>query len=397
MRLALVGPIRVASLLPWIDGGDDPSPTWPKGRGGTAVTQLAMSLLHQGHELLIVSLDDQVASEAVLQGPSLRIRLGPFRTRRRGRDAFRTERAYIRDALRREAPDVVHAHWTYEYAMGALASGLPTLVTVRDWAPTVARLNPDVYRLLRLAMSISVIARAEQFTVTSPYMQARLRRWTRKPIVVVPNALDDEAFLDEPVRAGRLGGEDPVIGAVNITFGRRKNVTTLLEAFAAIRDTLPGARLRLAGEAYGLDGPAHRWATARGLETGVEFVGPLPHEQVMPFMREAHLFVHPALEESFGLVLVEAMSQGVPVVAGKDSGAVPWVLDGGRAGMLTDVRSPARLAADVCRLLDDPERMTVLAKAGYHHAREHFRHSATLEQYLHIYQAVHAGHRVGAR
>ena len=389
LRLALVGPVRIASLLPWLDAGEDEGRCWPKGRGGTAVTQLARSLLKDGHELLIVSLDDDVRGEQVLSGPRLRIRLGPFRSLGRGRDAFLAERRYIRDALRAEAPDLAHAHWTYEYALGALASGIPTLVTMRDWAPTVLRLNPDAYRVVRLAMSAAVVARAGQFTVTSPYMHARLRRWTSKPILVVPNALDDEVFLPEPA-APRPGiPADPVLGAVNITFGRRKNVTTLLEAFVAIRDAHPGARLRLAGEAYGEGGPAHRWATARGLEVGVEFVGPLPHEEVLPFIRGTDVFVHPALEESFGLVLVEAMSQGVPVVAGRDSGAVPWVLDDGHAGVLADVRSRTALAAAVVELLDDPARRAAVGVAGHRHAWEHFRHSATLQQYLRLYDAIH--------
>lgn len=394
MRIALVGPIRIASLLPWLEHDDDPNATWPAGRGGTAVTQLARSLLQAGYELLIVTLDDGVTSETVLDGPRLRIRLGPLRSRGRARNAFRAERAYLRDALLLETPDVVHAHWTYEYAMGALASGLPTLVTVRDWAPTVLRLNPDPYRLVRLGMNISVVARARYFTVTSPYMQARLRRWTRRPILVVPNALDDEVFLDEPPTTPPHRTSSPVIGAVNITFGRRKNVTTLLEAFADIRDAKPGALLRLAGQAYGVGGPAHRWAAARGLDSGVEFVGPLLHEQVIAFLRDSDVFVHPALEESFGLVLIEAMSQGVPVVAGRHSGAVPWVLDGGQAGVLTDVRSPARLADDVCRLLDEPERASAIAAAGHRHASEHFRHSATLAQYLRMYEAIAGTHPV---
>ena len=56
MRVALVGPIRVATLTPWLTSGGVPDAPLPKGRGGTAVTQLARSLLDRGRELLIVCL-----------------------------------------------------------------------------------------------------------------------------------------------------------------------------------------------------------------------------------------------------------------------------------------------------------------------------------------------------
>jgi glycosyltransferase involved in cell wall biosynthesis len=411
-RLALVGPIRVDDLRPWLDVDADVA--LPTGRGGTAVSQLAVGLLQRGVDLLVVSLDGSVSDELALDGPRLRLVMGPYRGhgQQRARDGFRVERAFVRDTLRREGVDLAHAHWTYEYALGSLASGVTTLITMRDWAPTMLRLSPDPYRVMRLAMHAATLARGRHFTVTSPYMQRKLRRWTGRRAPVIPNALEDEVFADPPVQGGGrsvAGGGvpgsvpggvpwgvpgGPVLTALNHGFGRRKNLTTLLEAFALVREEVRSARLRLVGAGYAPWGPARRWALARGLESGVEFVGPVEHARVLGLLRDSDLFVHPSLEESFGMVVVEAMAQGVPVVAGARSGAVPWVLDGGRAGVLVDVSSPRALADGILGLLASAERREQLAVVGYQRAWDSYRVSAVVDRYLQVYEALRGGGRV---
>lgn len=387
MRVALAGPVRVGQLLPWLDADES---QLPAGRGGTPVTQIVRGLLTSGHDVVVASLDHRVTDEVVARGEHLTLRLGHYRPRHRARDAFRVERNYIAESLRRERPTVVHAHWTYEYALGALDSGLPTLVTIRDWAPTILRLSPTPYRAVRLLMNLQTLRRGRHFTVTSPYMQQRFRRWLRWDVPVIPNALEDEVF--EP-RTRPLSMSAPLLTAVNNGFDRRKNVGTLLEAFARIRQTIPQSRLRLVGASYGPGEAAHKWARERGLEEGVQFLGSVSHERLPSLMQEADVFVHPAREESFGMVLVEAMSQGTPVVAGRRSGAVPWVLDHGRAGVLTDIGSAEVLAETVVGLLTDTARWRHFSCAAYEHAHANFRLSPVLDQYLALYEKLaSAGH-----
>ena len=385
---ALVGPVAVHGLRGWLDHTGD-LPSGPP-RGTTPVTQLARGMLAHGSPLLVVTLDDEVDATCTYEGDLLRLVIVPTRQAGRTRDLFRAERRGIAAALRTGAPAVAHAHWTYEYGLGALSSGVPTIITVRDWAPTIFRLQPSPYRAVRLAMSTAAMLRCRHFTVTSPYMRARVQRWSRTPVALVPNAIDDEAFTGT-----RHAPESPLLLAVNNGFGARKNVTTLLEAFAGLRRRWPGAELTLVGYDYHEGGPAERWAQARQMADGVHFLGERTNEEVHDLMDRASVFVHPALEESFGLVLVEAMAHGVPVVAGERSGAVPWVLDAGRAGVLVDVTSPASLAAAVERLLADPDHARAVAEAGHGHAREHFRVSRVVERYLNLYETVAHGQNGG--
>jgi glycosyltransferase involved in cell wall biosynthesis len=203
---------------------------------------------------------------------------------------------------------------------------------------------------------------------------------------VIPNGLHDKYFADETNRTPNL--EDPTLISVNNGFGRRKNVRTLLRAFARLRNEYESATLRLLGDPYAEEQEAHQWSRDRGLTNGVDFVGQVPHSQVITDLRSADLLVHPSLEESFGNTFVEAMAQKTPVVAGEASGAAPWVLDDGEAGRLTDVSDPEAIATAVSDLLSSPSRWAAFSNAGYRRANEEFRLSKVIEKYLNVYHKI---------
>jgi glycosyltransferase involved in cell wall biosynthesis len=100
------------------------------------------------------------------------------------------------------------------------------------------------------------------------------------------------------------------------------------------------------------------------------------------------LLVHPSLEESFGNTLVEAMAQWTPVVGGEASGAVPWVLDGGKAGLLTDVTEPASLATSIRRILNSKELWLSYSEAGYKRAHSTFQLSQIIDRYIEVYEEM---------
>lgn len=385
MRIGLAGPIRVAELVPWLDlEGQDPA-TLPVGLGATPVTLLARELLRRGHELTIATLDHGVESETVLQGPQLRICLQPIRPRHRGRDAYKVERRLLERTLRRESPELIHAQWNYEYALAALATGLPTLVTVHDWAPTILRWMPDPYRAMRLLMFIRSMAAARHFTTVSPYMAARIAQWRRVDVQVVPNALEDDAFDPGP---RTLNTDAPTLLAINDGFTPWKNVGTLLQAYPRVSARWPQSRLVLLGADHGPDGAAQQWAQERDLTSGVEFRGRVPYAEVRGLLAQADVLVHPSTEESFGMVVLEAIAQGLPVVGGRRSGAVPWVLGNGMAGVLTDVRSADALAGAITGLLGDQKVWGAYSREAHGYAWANFRLGPAVDGYLEAYARV---------
>jgi len=382
MRIGFASPLLVGELLPWLDVKSGTA--LPTGLGGNSATTLLTGLLEAGHSVAAVTLDQSLESPVTLRGERLTLRIGPYRDRHRARDYFRRERAFVRSSMLAERPDVIGAHWSYEFALGSLEVHIPTVVSLNDWAPTILRLmgwRVSPYYTVRLAMHTETLLRAGALTANSPTTAHRAARWVRRPVPVVPNAFDDCLFARV---SRRLNLDRPRVLAANNGFNRLKNTTTLLEAFATARRDLPQARLSLAGVDHGPGGRAAQWARGRGLAEGVEFLGPIPHDELLRLMGVVQLFVHTSREESFGNVLVEAMAQGTPVVGGRASGAVPWVLDDGRAGLLTDIERPLLVADAIVSLLSNPKRWEGYSSNGKRISKSRFSVSRVADQYAEV-------------
>lgn len=382
MKIGIAGPILTAPLAEFLEG--DVS-NIPKGLGGTNVIELVKSLLRKGHQVSVYSLDVEVTTPVVAKGKLLTIYYGSYRRKYRMRDFMKLERHSIRDFIMDDNPDIVHAHWTYEFAIGGLASGKPILITVRDWAPAILRLKPDAYRFGRLIMHYYTIFRGDNFTAISPYIQESLRKYKGKDISVVPNALDDKYFYNDKRQLNR---SLPKIVSVNNGFGKCKNVRTLLKAFKLIKAKISACELFLIGHDFEKNGIAEQWAKEKRLAEGVNFVGHLEHDEVFKILVNADLLIHASLEESFGMTLLEAMVKKTPVIGGKYSGAVPWVLNYGRAGVLTDVKSPMLIANEAILLLTNEERWKIFSASGYRYARKNFGLSKVIDQYIQEYEKL---------
>jgi glycosyltransferase involved in cell wall biosynthesis len=382
VKVALTGPVDLELLQPALR-----EPVTSRGYSFPLTSYLALALAEQGHEVSVVALDPEARTPYHLSGESLDVTAVPMRPRARDRalDAFRSERHLLAEAIRDARPDVVHAHWTYEFALAARRSGIPALVTVHDWAPAVLAHHRDAYRVVRLGMQVRSLAVAERLTAVSPYIQRKVTSRFRRACTLVPNGLPGH-YYDVAPRAQRLSG--PVTyGCLVSGDDRRKNLPVLLEAFGLLQAQVAvGVRLVVAGVGCGPGERLHRWALARGLDDGVEFRGRLDPSAVPKYLAGLHAFVHPAREESFGMVLIEAMAAGTPVVGGARSGAVPWVLDEGRAGLLADVSSPAALA-EAMRAMLDPETRLAWSARGRERAEE-FRIASVAEQYVAEYQRL---------
>jgi glycosyltransferase involved in cell wall biosynthesis len=307
-----------------------------------------------------------------------------MRPQRRWVDGFRVERTLLRDAIRAHPADVIHAHWTYEFALAALAArSAPAVVSVHDWAPEVLRHHRDPYRLVRLVMQASVLARARHLTANSPYIAERIRRTYRRVATIIPNGI---VMPSHALRSDMA--PNVVIGSLNNGFSTLKNVGRLIDAFAEIRRSTPDATLRLAGVDFAPGGPAAHYAVATGSADGVEFLGPIPSQAVPEFMRGLSVLVHPSLEESFGMTLLEAIIEGTLVVAGQRSGAVPWVLGEGIAGELVDVSDAGAIASAVLRLTADQEFAARRRTEAFTHVQANFSLDHVLDLYEQVYRTA---------
>ncbi|HEY7472726.1 MAG TPA: glycosyltransferase family 4 protein [Gemmatimonadota bacterium] len=281
--------------------------------------------------------------------------------------------------------DVVHVHWAVPHGLAgwaaarAAASALVTTFYGAEirWAekrfpPARAFLRWYCRRSRLVAISESTKA------MIAPYVGGR-------PIEVIPYGVPlpgsdpaaDPAAVPHPPRilfVGRLVA--------------RKGVDRLLEALARIADR--AWRLEIVG--FGPEqGPLEARARALGLSERVSFLGRVTSDEIVEAYGRASCFVLPATlderadTEGLGVVLLEAMSYGVPVVATRRGGIVD-VVDDGRTGLLVE-DDPASLAAGIASLLDDPARGRALGVQGRARVRERFGWDSILDRLDAVYRS----------
>jgi phosphatidylinositol alpha-mannosyltransferase len=203
--------------------------------------------------------------------------------------------------------------------------------------------------------------------------------------VVIPNGVHVGAFAAGPPLPGYArGGNAPTIGFLGRYDEPRKGLPVLLEAMRTLVRDLPDARLLVAGRG---DSEAFRELVGEALAPRVTLLGELTEPEKAAFLRSVDVYCAPnLLGESFGVVLLEAMAAGAPVVA-SDLDAFARVLADGAGGVLVRRGEAAELAAALSGLLADPVRRAQLAAAGRRVVAE-YDWAVVAERILAVYETV---------
>jgi glycosyltransferase involved in cell wall biosynthesis len=288
--------------------------------------------------------------------------------------------------LRRLRPDILHTHNPRDYYIAAVATaGLPVRnVGTRHQLYSIAcpRLKRPFLR--RFAAMIAVSEAVRDGLLASGLPANRL--------ITVPNGIrspdapqplsDLQRELGLPKRSG------PLVGSV----GRlcpTKGMDCLLRAAALLRGRWPGLQVVLIG---GEDGDRrfgrHLRCLARDLGLAVHFCG--YREQAARFLPAFDVLAVPSRAEPFGLVTLEALARGVPVVATRSGGSREIVRDG-REGLLVPPDNPPALATAVHRLLADHDLRARCMRAGPRRVAAHFTLARQVAATERVYTQVLAG------
>jgi phosphatidylinositol alpha-mannosyltransferase len=211
--------------------------------------------------------------------------------------------------------------------------------------------------------------------------------------VVIPNGVYVERFAAARPRPEWQGtAERPTVAFVGRMDEPRKGLPVLAGAVAAVRAVHPGVRFLVLGRGDGDEALAGLDHASRRC---VEMLGPLDDDAKAALLSSVDVYVAPQTGgESFGIVLVEAMSAGAPVLA-SDLGAFRRVLDDGRLGLLFPVGEPAGLAEGLLRLLADRDLRAGLARRASRGVRR-YDWSVVAGEVLAVYETVRLGaDRVG--
>ena len=250
--------------------------------------------------------------------------------------------------------DIIHCHWLITSGlMGALVGGparLPLVVTAH---------GSDVFTENRLFKILDhwVLKRSCVCTVNSRRSGQLVSRLNPKArIEPVPMGVYPERHGKHLVSAGvraSMGNGSPQILFVG-RFSKNKGITDLVRAMPIIAAELPEARLALVG--FGPDEDRIRSTiTAEAMDERVTLVGRVPGGDIPAYMASADLVVLPSIRiEGLGVVLLEALASGTPVV-GSDIGGIPDIIEDGVTGLLCRSQDPPDIAAKCVRMIKDED------------------------------------------
>ncbi|MCL7966470.1 MAG: N-acetyl-alpha-D-glucosaminyl L-malate synthase BshA [marine benthic group bacterium] len=362
------------------------------GGSGAVATELGLQLAERGHEVHFISYaqpfrlttfrdrvyfhEVEVPHYPLFEYPPYSLALA----------------VQVGEVARQHDLEVLHAHYAIPHAAAAwmaeqmlLDEGheLKIVTTLHGTDITLVGQDPSFWSITRFS-----VERSDGVTAVSEYLRDETYRafqCRRADIRVIPNFIDPDVFDRTKYEchgdALAPGGEKIVMHISN--FRPVKRVGDVVAVFAGIRDTV-SARLVFVG-----DGPerAHAWeeVTRRGLQDDVVFLGKL--ESVAELLSCADLFLLPSEMESFGLVALEAMASGVPVIGASGSG-LNEVVEDGQTGYLHPVGDVAAMSASGTRLLTDTDLWNRMSEAARQRAVERFHVDRVIPMYEAFYAEV---------
>lgn len=295
--------------------------------------------------------------------------------------------------VRKEKYDILQAHWPIPSFILARAGGMmrDTRIVSSFYGVELRWVRnklPFLKSFLRWAINGS-----DAVTAITSSTASEITLVQDTDVRIIPYSVGlggKSAPADEPDGATSGSDSDGVI----LFAGRlveRKGVDYLLRALKSVRDK-HDARLVIVG-----DGPERERLVALAVELGIEnavtFAGFVDDDQLAGYYRACSMLVLPAVfdrkgdTEGQGVVLVEAMSFGKPVIASGIGGIRDVVVDG-ETGILVPEKECDRLSAAIIRLLDDREMARAMGSRGYERYHETYRWEAITDKWIDLYSTL---------
>ncbi len=362
------------------------------GGSGAVATELGIELAARGHEVHFISYAQPFRLTAFHEGVFFHEVVVPHYPLFEYPPYSLALAVRVHEVAEHHGLDILHAHYAIPHAEAAWVAKqmlerdgreLKVVTTLHGTDITLVGQDPSFWAITKFS-----VERSDGLTAVSDY----LRRETFEAfecevcdIKVIPNFVDPEIYRPgrDDCEAKPLAprGEKLVLHISN--FRKVKRVGDVVRIFDRIAREVE-ARLVFVG-----DGPerahANELAESLGLAERVVFLGKL--ESVAELLSCADLFLLPSEQESFGLVALEALASGVPVIGTGGSGLAE-VVDDGQTGFLHPVGATAEMAASGIRLLAEPDLWQRFSAAARSAAVERFAADLVVPKYERFYREV---------
>lgn len=290
--------------------------------------------------------------------------------------------------LREWTPDIVHIHLPDPMAhISYLLADIPGKLVVM-WHSDIVK--QKVFLPLYRPLLFRLLGRSDRIITTSNnYLESSefLRRF-RDKCVVIPLGIDLRKYmLDDGIR--KMADE------IRTSYGDRivlfvgrlnyyKGLDYMIEAMRRVEGVLLVVGTGKMERAW------RRKVSERGLEKKVVFLGNVAHEDIAAYFHACDVFVLPSLErtEAFGVVQLEAMTCGKPVISTSLNTGVPWVNQHEKTGLVVRPKDAEALADAANRLLDDPALRLQYGANGRERVRREFKKEDVAVKVMQIYSAL---------
>ena len=392
MKIAILGPVDTKDFSSLIKKKDIKS--LPKGHGVSVLPHIILGLLELGHNVSIITLSEDISKETVIyKNKKFKIYYCPMRKRAfrfsngligRAANFWYREIQFMKQAILIDKPDIVNAHWAYEYAFAAIASKKKYILTTRDIPHVIFKYQTNLYRFVRLIMACIILRISKRITVASNYAKLQTQKYTNSPIEIIPNCLKKK-FSKFKIKKKKINKKIQIV-MINSGFHRRKNIKIALKAFKKFNKNFPTSSLTLYGHDMERTGICYRWAKENNLIKNVIFYGFLPGENLMKILPKYDILLHTALEETFGNIFIESMISGVPIIAGKKSGAAPEIVKGN--GLLVDVTDIRKIVNGLKKYSSDSRFWSKIRNKAYKNAKKKYHYKIIVKKYLALYKKI---------
>ncbi len=291
----------------------------------------------------------------------------------------------VKRILAHEKIDVIHVHWPLPNALLANSAygKTPVLLSFYTAETALAKRFPLLGKFLKNA-----VARANAIIAISSHAKNQAAAVFDRPMEIVPYGT---AFPQKKPQSKSIDKNQ----TIEILFvGRlveRKGVVYLIEAMPKIREKI-NAHLTIVGGGFLLP-ELQKHAAKLGMSDNITFTGSVPAEIRDKAYDNAHVFVLPACydkhgdTEGLGVVLLESIARGVPVVASAVGGIVDIVKDG-VTGLLVPEKDSTALANTIVRLFENQALYEKLVEDGFDYAAQNFSNAAVAQKIAAVYTSV---------
>ncbi|PWI57070.1 N-acetyl-alpha-D-glucosaminyl L-malate synthase BshA [Sulfoacidibacillus thermotolerans] len=296
--------------------------------------------------------------------------------------------AKMADVIRHFDLDILHAHYAIPYAVCAFLARemlhshkVRIVTTLHGTDITVLAQDPLLRDVIRLG-----IEKSDAVTAVSQSLIDQTNELFEPacPIIKIHNFVNLHQYrrLESPKLKRRIAPNGEKILLHMSNFRAVKRIPDVIEIFRQVRRELP-AKLLMVGEGPELDA-ARKLTCKEGIADDVLFLG--KQDEVAPLLSLADLLLLPSQKESFGLVALEAMACGVPVI-GSTAGGIPEVVEHGVSGYLASVGDTEKMGEYALSLLQHPENWKIFSSAARKRAA-HFTMEEKVSQYESLYQRL---------